>query len=119
MLIIVSGGVSLGACGSLSEKGLTSFGSLTLNSVLHQETCYRDVRMSEDIVVVHGKLTMSDDTFSGFSTRSQQGPMIFRFIINNSKALVCAPKTCAMFSEVRPTGNAGSIEDILKGVRLR
>lgn len=37
MLIMVKGGVSLGAVASLSEYGLTSLGSLTLNSTLHHD----------------------------------------------------------------------------------
>jgi hypothetical protein len=38
ILAIVRGGVSLGAFGSVSAKGLISFGSSTVTSNLHQET---------------------------------------------------------------------------------
>ena len=37
-LAIVSGGMSLGAFESVSEKGFISFGSVIVTSNLHQET---------------------------------------------------------------------------------
>jgi hypothetical protein len=86
-LAIVKGGVSLGAFGSVSAKGLMSFGSVTVTSNLHQET-YAEPEQGHDLDFQ--ERTPLYSTW-GFLIWSQQGPMILRFRTRSSNALVLVP----------------------------
>jgi hypothetical protein len=85
---IVRGGVSLGALGSVSAKGLISFGSETVTSNLHQETYVGGLR--KHTVFVSEEHTPLYSTW-GFFICNQQGPMILRFMTRSSNVFVLVP----------------------------
>ncbi len=113
--MMVKGGMSLGADGSVSENGLTFLGSDTENSILHHEAwriiqCFSDGRTKQsrlaDFVLKVASLISS-----------QQGPIIFRFKTSSSKGVVFVPKTWLNVGPVEFIEISGSIR-VVRTVRL-
>jgi hypothetical protein len=90
---MLRGGISFGASGSVSGKGLKSLGFETVASTLHHEIWDHGRHYAQQM---RWELTPLLST-TGFLMLIQHGPMIFRLRTSISNALVVVPIILTMF----------------------
>lgn len=90
---MLRGGISLGALGSVSGKGLKSLGFETVASTLHHEIWYPGQYYEHDMKRALTPLL----SITGCLMLIQHGPMIFRLRTSNSKGLVLVPMILVIF----------------------